>query len=146
VVVQQRTSWGSSCFLGIAAIALAGAAGCLGDPSDGSDAVRVTAALDNRVDPDEGKACYQDVPMRKGKMELGRCCFDDPTAGTSECVACDKEHHCTVGGAEPGALTSGGAVVWGGVGGGVLDPGTTTPPRIVLKAATSANRTFTTQP
>ena len=137
--MKQRASW----FLGIVALALSGAAGCLGDPAEDPDSTRVIGALDNRVDPDEGKACYQDVPMRKGKMEMGMCCFDDPIKGTSECVACDTEHHCTVGGAEPGALTSGGAVVLGGGGGGVLDPGTTTPPRTSWTTLSSANRTLT---
>lgn len=89
---------------------------------------RVAAALDNQADPDDGKTCYQDVPMRKGKMEMGMCCFDDPDKGTSECVKCDGEHHCTVGGAEPGALVRGDlGEVLGGVT-GVLEPLTPTPP------------------
>ncbi len=102
---------------------------CAEEPSFQPEEARVAAALDTQSDPDDGKTCYQDVPMRKGKMEMGMCCFDDPVKGTSECVKCDGEHHCTVGGAEPGALVRGdlGAVV-GGVT-GVLEPlAPTSPP------------------
>ena len=84
---------------------LASVAGCLGEPGpEGSEAADVTrSALDNEV-PD-GTACYQDVPMRKGTMSYGVCCFDDTEKGTSECVICDAAHHCTPGGATPGCLT-----------------------------------------
>lgn len=101
-------------------------AGCLegGEAGEG-DVAATVAALDNQVGVADGTACYQDVPMRKGKMEMNMCCFDDPIKGTSECVACDKDHHCTPGGAEPGALTAGTGTVFGGIG-GVLDPGFTT--------------------
>jgi hypothetical protein len=120
--VQTRVST----FVGAAALAALFAAGCLADSDDDQSTTVTTAALDNQVDPDEGKTCYQDVPMRKGKMEMGTCCFDDPIKGTSECVICDKAHHCQIGGAEPGALTSGGRdIVWGG--GAVFDPGTVSP-------------------
>lgn len=103
--------------------------GCADTPPSESGEESTTGALDNQADPDDGKTCYQDVPMRKGKMEMGMCCFDDPVKGTSTCVKCDAEHHCTVGGAEPGALVRGdlGAVV-GGVT-GVLQP-VVTPPTV----------------
>jgi hypothetical protein len=114
------------------------ALGCIGEPAtedDERESVQVTGALDNQVDPDEGKACYQDVPMRKGKMEMGMCCFDDPDKGTSECVACDKDHHCTIGGAEPGALTTGlRGFVWDRRG-AVLDVGSSTSGATATKAA-----------
>jgi hypothetical protein len=60
-------------------------------------------------------------------MESGMCCFDDPNKGTSVCVVCDKDHHCTIGGAEPGALTAGvRGLVWDWQG-AVLDVGTSPP-------------------
>jgi hypothetical protein len=86
---------------------VAGSGGCLGEVgSEGPAATDETqqAALDNREVPD-GTACYQDVPMRKGTMSYGVCCFDDTEKGTSECVICDAAHHCTPGGATPGCLT-----------------------------------------
>jgi hypothetical protein len=131
----------ASTSIGAATLAALFAAGCLADSgTDGVEETTVTAgALDNQVDPDEGKACYQDVPMRKGKMEMGMCCFDDPIKGTSECVVCDKDHHCTKGGAEPGALTIGDrGVVWG-AGGAVFDPGTISPSvKVTASVATRA--------
>ncbi|MEA2697828.1 MAG: hypothetical protein QOI66_2099 [Myxococcales bacterium] len=85
---------------------LVSVAGCLGELSpEGSEPTDVTrSALDNNDVPD-GTACYQDVPMRKGVMSYGVCCFDDTDKGTSECVICDAAHHCTPGGATPGCLT-----------------------------------------
>lgn len=87
---------------------LASVGGCFGEVGPtGAPTMDETprqAALDNREVPD-GTACYQDVPMRKGTMSYGVCCFDDPDKGTSECVICDAAHHCTPGGATPGCLT-----------------------------------------
>jgi hypothetical protein len=55
-------------------------------------------------------------------MYMGVCCFDDPIAGTSECIICDAAHKCTPGGAEPGALTAGiNATAWDGAN-AVLEP------------------------
>ena len=57
---------------------------------------------------------------------------------TSECVTCDKEHHCTKGGAEPGALTVGTRdVAWGG-GGAVFDPGTISPVKVTSSLSARA--------
>jgi hypothetical protein len=122
----------------LAAFAALSTLGCLGDPAqvDELELTRMTGALDNQVDPDEGKTCYQDVPPRKGKMELGMCCFDDPIKGTSTCVACDKEHTCTIGGAEPGALVAGTrGLVWDDSG-GVLDGAVTTAPSTADQVST----------
>jgi len=84
---------------------LAGGAGCLSEIGPGESEPGVArGALDNNDVPD-GTACYQDVPMRKGTMSYGVCCFDDTEKGTSECIICDAAHHCTPGGATPGCLT-----------------------------------------
>lgn len=96
------------CWL-FSAVALLGTFGCSGAPNEPEDSVAL--ALDDAPDPDDGKACYQDVPMRKGVMSYGVCCFDDPVKGTSECIICDAAHTCTKGGAEPGALTAQGGLV-----------------------------------
>lgn len=78
------------------------AAGCMATPEDleeeqAPELGETAQALDNSFDPDDGKACYVDGPKeRKGKMEGGMCCYD--TEDGNACVACDKEHQCTVGG------------------------------------------------
>jgi hypothetical protein len=82
------------------------AVGCGAAPGGSEDGAGLNQALDDAPDPDDGKACYQDVPMRKGVMSYGVCCFDDPVKGTSECIICDAAHTCTKGGATPGALTA----------------------------------------
>ena len=130
-MIEHATSWRAialACALGLSF-------GCAEDPSSEPEEASATGALDNQADPDDGKTCYQDVPMRKGKMEMGMCCFDDPIKGTSECVKCDGEHHCTVGGAEPGALVRGdlGEVV-GGIS-GMLEPVRTPAPPLTFDAA-----------
>jgi len=112
--VDKRTS----SFLTLSSVCVALAAfvgGCVGDfggdPSQ--DSVTAARALDNATA--DGTACYQDVPIRKGSMSYGLCCFDDPEKGTSVCITCDAAHHCTVGGAEPGALIGGvRSVGWNG--------------------------------
>src|SRR5262245_19736202 len=78
------------------------------DPSDANSMAEpagVTPSALNNSEVADGTACYQDVPMRKGSMSYGVCCFDDPIKGTSECIICDAAHHCTPGGAMPGCLT-----------------------------------------
>lgn len=126
-----RSTWAGAVLA--AAMSLLGA-GCVGDlGGEGDEGASLTAgSLDNQTGVADGTACYQDVPMRKGKMSMDVCCFDDPIKGTSECIICDAAHHCTPGGAEPGALTAGNhVVVWGGVN-AVLEPvrpATWTPPR-----------------
>jgi hypothetical protein len=74
-------------------------------------------------------------------MEMGVCCFDDPIAGTSECIICDAAHKCTPGGAEPGALTAGIKATWGGAN-AVLEP-LTPPPRSVILGSASLTRLST---
>ena len=90
------------------------AMGCgAGDEKEAYEkSARASAALGSQQpDPNEGMKCYQDVPMPKGKMEMGLCCFDDPAKGTSHCVTCDAANTCTMGGRKPGALVRGGFVV-----------------------------------
>ena len=123
--------------LTLAAFALI-ACGAANDPPTGSDST--AQALDNETpDPDDGKACYQDVPMRKGKMSYGVCCFDDPIKGTSECITCDAAHTCTKGGAEPGALTTGGFRDVAINGNWVVVGGSVKPPRNVLTTAAAGS-------
>jgi hypothetical protein len=137
-MIEHATSWRA---IGLACALLLPLA-CGEEPAIAPGETSAAAALDNQADPDDGKTCYQDVPMRKGKMELGMCCFDDPIKGTSECVTCDGEHHCTIGGAEPGALVRGdlGAIVGGVI--GVLEPVTTPSisPHPAIKAITVLSR------
>ena len=118
------------------------------DPSNGNDdAANLGQALDDKADPDDGKACYQDVPMRKGVMSYGVCCFDDPKKGTSECIICDAAHTCTKGGATPGALTAqGGLVVSTGTVLGVNGGGTWKPPNNVVGTVAPATNALTKQP
>lgn len=101
--------------LAAALVGALGAAGCLvevggPDPTEPTTTATTSttsstkSALAVQDDVPDGTACYQDVPMRKGTMSYGVCCFDDTTKGTSECITCDQAHTCTVGGAEPGCL------------------------------------------
>jgi hypothetical protein len=120
-----------------AAMSLFGA-GCLGELGADESTSLTAGALDNQTGVADGVACYQDVPMRKGKMEMGVCCFDDPIAGTSECIICDAAHKCTPGGAEPGALTAEiKASTWGGAN-AVLEPLAPPPRPLILGSASSA--------
>ena len=132
-MTNEHQAWSLARALAIVGfvVTLAGAAGCVGEvgPDEAMPTDETQRALDNREVPD-GTACYQDVPMRKGTMSYGVCCFDDPDKGTSECIVCDAAHHCTPGGATPGCLTGlcgaafgslqvsvspGGALVWSAV-------------------------------
>lgn len=128
-------------------LALVLAAACSAAPNGDDDPSNLAQALDDKADPDDGKACYQDVPMRKGVMSYGVCCFDDPQKGTSECIICDAAHTCTKGGATPGALTAqGGLIVNTGTVLGVNDAGTWTPPTKLTATTASAKNTLTKQP
>ena len=107
-MTNENQAWSLARALAIVGfvVTLGGAAGCVGEvgPDGATPTDETQRALDNREVPD-GTACYQDVPMRKGTMSYGVCCFDDPDKGTSECIVCDAAHHCTPGGATPGCLT-----------------------------------------
>lgn len=120
-----------------------GAPACSGAPAGSEESGSLSLALDDAPDPDDGKACYQDVPMRKGVMSYGVCCFDDPIKGTSECIICDAAHTCTKGGATPGALTaqtgavvSAGTLVLEGSGGSWKPPSTVVGTRLTTSTAT----------
>jgi hypothetical protein len=117
---------------------LVSVAGCLGElGSEGAEPTDVTrSALDN--DAPDGTACYQDVPMRKGVMSYGVCCFDDTDKGTSECVICDAAHHCTPGGATPGCLTGLCGEAAGSLKGSVSTGGKVTFPLVVPISPTAA--------
>lgn len=104
--------------VGAAVVAALCSLGCSVEAVPEGESGSVSLAVDDdRPDPNEGKTCYLDGPMKKGKMEMGLCCVDDPIKGTSHCYTCDAANECTIGDAKPGALVSGGFTGGGFTGG-----------------------------